>query len=361
MGTVKLLDCTLRDGGYINDWKFGKAAISGILKKLEATGAEILELGFLRDEPYAEDRTVFNSMDQVKNLIEKKKAGIQYAVMAEVANPFPLEMLEPADSESADIIRVIVWKTKLTADGEKIDALREGFEYCKGVVEKGYRLCVQPARVDQYSDEEFSALIRQFSQLNPMAIYVVDSWGTQNAEELLHYMRIADQLMPASVALGYHGHNNMMQALSVAQAMLKEGFARDIMIDASIYGIGRGAGNLNLELIGQYLNDQYEKCYEIVPMLAVYESDIQPIYQMEPWGYSVPFLLTAFYNCNPNYARYLGNTLQLDVDCICYILSKLSAKERTIYRKETADFYLAAYRSESVAAQELKTGVQNHE
>ena len=163
MNEIKLLDCTLRDGGYINDWRFGQDAISDMTRKLEATHVDVLELGFLKDEPYQEYRTVFNSMDQVKALIGEKKPGVAYAVMCEVVNPLPLSMLAPADQDSADIIRVIVWKTKHDKDGNVVDALQEGFAYCKGIVEKGYKLCVQPARVDQYSDEEFIAMVQQFS------------------------------------------------------------------------------------------------------------------------------------------------------------------------------------------------------
>lgn len=333
MGEIKLLDCTLRDGGYINDWRFGEEAIPDIIEALGFTNVDILEIGFLKDEPYQRDRTVFNSMEQVKALIPKKKPGIEYAVMCEVVNPLPLEMLAPADRESADIIRVIVWKSKRDANGNEVDALQDGYDYCKGIVERGYKLCVQPARVNQYSDEEFVSMVERFSTLNPMAIYVVDSWGTENAESLLHYMHLADDNMPAKIALGYHGHNNMMQALGVAQAMLKENFTRDVMIDASVYGIGRGAGNLNLELIAKYLNEEYQTEYDILPMLKVYEKNIVEIYQKEAWGFSIPYLLTAKYNCNPNYARYLETELKLGVEDIQRILSELPETDRIIFRK----------------------------
>jgi len=336
MPRVNLLDCTLRDGGYINDWRFGRKAIEDITEKLASTNVDVLEVGFLKNEPYDEDRTVFNSMEQVKKLINPKKSGIQYAVMCEVVTPLPLDMLDPADEESADIIRVIVWKTKHDKDGNVVDALQEGYEYCKGIVEKGYKLCVQPARVDQYTDEEFVAMVRQFRQLNPMAIYVVDSWGTQNPENLLHYMHLAHENMPENIMLGYHGHNNMMQALSAAQAMLKEGFERDIMIDASVYGIGRGAGNLNLEIFAKYLNEEHGKHYEIAPMMEVYDNYIAAIYQQEQWGYSIPYFLTAKYNCNPNYASFYAHKMQMSNTKIEAALKSMNATERIIFNRNRA-------------------------
>lgn len=343
MGEIYLLDCTLRDGGYINDWDFGEDVLSGILAGVERTGVEVMELGFLKNEPHKEGRAVFNTMAQVKEFIKKKKSGLQYAVMSELVNPVPLDRLERADGGGADIIRMILWKTKRLPDGRVVDALDEGYEYCRGIVERGYRLCVQPVRVNQYSDEEFITIIRRFSVLEPMAFYVVDSWGTQNGEGVLHYMRLADQHLPEKTVLGYHGHNNMMQALSVSQAALKEGFKRTLMIDASVYGIGRGAGNLNLELIAKYLNEQYGKHYDLTAMLEIYEKYIKEIYRRETWGYSIPYFLTASYNCNPNYARYLGSELKLEADCIRYVLTHLPPEGRIIYSKSEADFYIKEY------------------
>lgn len=344
MNEIRLLDCTLRDGGYINDWRFGEQAITDIIHGIEQSDPEIIELGFLRDSPYEKDRVIFNTMDQLKALIGKKKSGIKYAVMAAVADHYPLELLTPADPDSVDLIRVIIWKTQ-RKDGKTVDALDEGYEFCKGIVERGYPLCVQPARVNQYSDDEFVAMVRRFSELTPYGLYVVDSWGTQTSEEMLHYMHLADKNMPAECALGYHGHNNMMQAQSIAQAMLWEHFDRDLMIDASVYGIGRGAGNLNLELIETYLNSQWGKHYDVLPVLDLYERYVKDIYKIEPWGYSVPFFLTACYNGNPNFARYLGNQLHLGADEIRYILSHLTETDRIMYNKATADQLLEEYRS----------------
>lgn len=337
MDRITLLDCTLRDGGYINDWRFGKEAIVDIIDKLEDAKVDILELGFMKNEPYLEDRTVFNSMAQVKRIIGKKQKGIQYAVMAEVVNPMPLEKIDSADDEGPDIFRVIVWKTKHNEKGEVVDALQEGYEYCKGIVEKGYKLCVQPARVDQYSDEEFVAMIQLFQQLDPYAIYVVDSWGTRNPEELLHYMHLADDNMKPGIALGYHGHNNMMQALSGAQMMLAENFNRNVMIDASVYGIGRGAGNLNSEIIAKYLNERYGKAYVTEPMVQIYDKYIKQIYEVEQWGYSVPYYLTAKYNCNPNYVRHFQKIGIYDNGEIEQILSQLDEKSRIMFSASKVD------------------------
>ena len=293
---IKLLDCTLRDGGYVNDWRFGKDAIVDIKENLELSGVDIIELGFLRDEKKNPDRTIFNDIKSVKKLIDEKLPNREYAVMAEVSNPFPLDKLEPYSEGAPEIIRVIVWKRML----------KEGYEYCKGIVEKGYKLCVQPARVSQYTDEEFVDMIKMFNELNPMAIYVVDSWGTMYKDELLHYLKLADENLKDGVSVGYHGHNNMMQAFDVAQAFCEQDLKRDLIIDASVYGIGRGAGNLNTELFAKWANEKLGKIYNIEPIIGIYNGYIKWIYDhYEKWGYSIPYLITAKYNAKPASAATL--------------------------------------------------------
>lgn len=324
--SLKFLDCTLRDGGYINDWRFGKKAIYDIREKLDEANVDIVEIGFIKDEPYDEDRTVFNDIEQVKKIVGKKKKDVLYAVMAEVVSPLPLDKLVPADKDGPDVIRVIVWKRML----------QEGFEYCKGIVEKGYKLCVQPARVSQYSDEEFINMIRLFNQLNPMAIYVVDSWGTMYKDELLHYLALAHQNLKPGIAVGYHGHNNMMQAFDVACAFAEQDIDRDMIIDASVYGIGRGAGNLNSEIFAKWLNEKYGKTYDLDAFIYINDKYISEIYEQEQWGYSIPFFVTAKYNCNPNYANYYVKK-GLSGSEIEKCVSALSPDERIIFTSEKAD------------------------
>lgn len=342
---IKLLDCTLRDGGYINNWDFGHAPIVDMIDKLEKTKVDILEIGFLKNEPYNEARTVFNEMNQISALIPEKKAGMEYAAMIEVVNPIPLEMVAPRTEDSVDIIRVIVWKTKHDENGQVVDALQEGYEYCKGIVEKGYKLCVQPARVDQYSDEEFVNMLNLFQQLDPLAIYVVDSWGTQSAKDILHYMELADKTIKKEIAIGYHGHNNLMQAYGNAISFIENGIDRDLIVDASVYGIGRGAGNLNLELFAKYLNDYHNKNYVISPMNSVYDLYIKSIYEEHKWGYSIPYYLTAQYNCNPNYGEYYDLEKHLDTAEIEAILASLTPDDKVMYSKKKADDYIEKIRN----------------
>ncbi len=340
MADIKLLDCTLRDGGYVNEWEFGEAIIQDVLDKMLKTGVDIIEVGFIRDVEYNSNKAVFPNISTLDKMMDSNniaKGSSKLALMAEIDRPIPLEKIEPASQTGVDIIRVIVWKSKHTPDGKVVDALQESYEYCKGIVEKGYQLCIQPNRTDQYSDEEFVNMLRLFEKLNPYALYVVDSWGTMYSNQILHYMEIADRILSGSIAIGFHGHNNLMQAFSTAEKIIERNYEREIILDASIVGIGRGAGNLNLELVARYLNHVKGYNYCLEPMYEVYDLYIKKMEEIYKWGSTPAYMISAIHNANPNYASDYSTCLTLhQMDCA---YRSMKGDEKILYSKERANQY----------------------
>lgn len=340
MGKVKLLDCTLRDGGYVNNWNFGYEEISDVLKNMFCTGVDIIEAGFVRDVEYDNNKAIFSDLRLVNDIIKDNsinKNGSELAVMAEIAHPIPLDKIVDAKDTACDIFRVIVWKSKHDEQGNTVDMLQESFDYCRAIVEKGYKLCVQPNRTDQYSDDEFEEMLRLFAQLNPYAIYVVDSWGTMYSSQVMHYIEIADRILPLNIAVGFHGHNNMMQVFGTAEKIIERGFERDIIIDASVDGIGRGAGNLNLELIAQFMNRCYGKEYILEPIYHVYDKLVKALSKKYDWGSSFPYFLSAVNNVNPNYAaRYARD---LTIDQMHSLYDVMTREDAVLYTDELAEKY----------------------
>ncbi len=321
MERIRILDGTLRDGGYINNWEFGRKNISFIVRQLERTNTEIIELGFMRDEKYDPDRTVFSCMEDVCGLIQKKKNGVQYAVFIEMANYYPIEKLPKKEDTGVDIIRYGFW-------GRKLD---EAYEYAKQVTNLGYDLFIQPTRAEQYTPEMFRDMVRRFAGLSPKAIYIVDTFGLLTKDDVEMYARIANNNMPREVALGYHAHNNMQQAFSNAVHLAEMEIDRPLMIDCSIFGIGRGAGNLCTEIWMRYLNEKRaDLFYDVFPCYQVFDSCLKEIYKKTPWGYSMAYLLTAAYGCNPNYAKYFLDH-NFPVAKMDALLRGLSEKERYIF------------------------------
>ena len=192
MSKISILDCTLRDGGYVNNWTFGKDAITGITKGLEEAGVEIFELGFLRNEPKNVDRTAFSTINDVNELIKVKKPNTLYTAMVEAFNPYNLGNLTTYVEGGVDIIRVCIWKRLMD----------EHLDYAKQIIDKGYTINIQPSRVEQYNQEEFIELIKRSNDLHPFAFYIVDTWGTQSSSQIQQYAELAEKYLDKDIRIG---------------------------------------------------------------------------------------------------------------------------------------------------------------
>ncbi len=293
MSKINVLDCTLRDGGYVNDWQFGDANAKHIVELLSRTGIDYVEVGFIKLCDYQNDKIQFNEMSQVADLF--KPTTQKLSLIVEVGYGYPIEKFPDHSEKTADLVRVIMWKRML----------KEGYDYCKALIEKGYEVGVQATRTEQYSDSEFADFVDMFSELNPKGIYIVDTFGLLDKPNLLRYAEIADAHLGNGICLGYHAHDNMGQSFSNALAMLEHKWEHDVMLDASVMGMGRGAGNLCLELLLKYLNDYYEGKYSLSEIYEIAGTYLQPIFKQTPWGYSIPYHLSAVNKRNPTYVGYM--------------------------------------------------------
>lgn len=333
MGKISVLDCTLRDGGYINDWRFGQAAIRGICQKIVQARVEYFEIGFLKDCDYDPDVAIFSSMDQIAAMIAPKHPDTCYVGMVDMGNPLPLEKLGKRTETGLDGVRVIFKK----------DKIEQGYEYCKGLLELGYIVSAQIVATSSYSDIELIEVTQKYAQLQIDALSIVDTFGLIKRKDFLRMVSILDHNMPKRIALAYHSHNNLQQAMSNASALVEENLERDIIIDACVFGMGRGAGNLNLELFLGYLNEGYGKQYRIEPLLEVIDEYLNDIYEKQFWGYSLPFYLSAANGCHPNYAKYFAQKGTLSVKGFRELLLTIPEAEREVYSADKAEQFYQEY------------------
>ena len=330
MGNVKVLDCTLRDGGDVNNWEFGENNIQNICEKLEQTNVDIIELGFMRDVNYDPNKSLFRTIEQANHVIRSQKENIIYSALVEMANPYPLELLEQKKEGGVELLRYSFWKR----------CIDEAYEYASKIREKGYQLGVQPTRVEQYSDEEFGLMCRRFSALKPFAIYIVDTFGLLTKEQLIRYARIADENVGDGIRVGYHSHNNMQQAFSNATTFIEMGLQHDVVIDASIYGMGRGAGNLNLEMICNYLNAITPHRFAETPIYQAWDDCLHEIYSRLPWGYSLEYFIAAANQCNPNYPYYYKKQYpKMSVEQLKRIFDLITGEDKYLYSEAKAEAY----------------------
>ena len=297
MCKVKLLDCTLRDGGYLNDWRFGEDDIKYTIEHLVKAKMDIVEIGFLRDEEYISGRAVFRDIMKASEYLDlyNNKNRPLFSLMVEQFNPYPTKKLPYRDKTNIDAIRIIIWKRLIP----------EAVEYAKKFRDKGYQVCIQPERVNQYTIDEFKSMIETVSLIDPMGIYIVDSNGFLCKNDLLTYLKAAHDVMNPSISLGYHGHNNLLETVGTAESLVELGLDRKIIIDGSILGMGRSSGNLPIELFAKYMNDNWNGEYGILDLVEIYDRCIEKHYRNKPWGYSMQTFVTSALKANPNYAEIL--------------------------------------------------------
>ena len=245
MSRVRVLDCTLRDGGYCNDCHFGLANSRYLVDCLVQAGVDIIECGFLtQKKPYEEDYTRFNTLEQAARLLPQDRAGKLFVALLDYGT-YDVEDLPPWDGSSLDGIRVTFHKE------DRDPAL----EAARRIQEKGYKVFLQPMVALSYTDQEYLELIEKANQLRPYAFYLVDSFGTMKRKDMLRFFYLIEHNLAEGIQVGFHSHNNLQLAYANAQTLVELGSSRPLLIDASIQGMGRGAGNLNTELFLEHLND----------------------------------------------------------------------------------------------------------
>lgn len=342
MDRVIALDCTLRDGGYCNKWRFKKKNIAKIISGLIAANVEVIECGFLTNRiSYDPDVSKFSDISQLDIIVPHHVTGTQFVLMANYGE-YDFESLPLRENSCIDGIRLAFHKNK------RYDALKA----CEIIKRKGYLVFMQPMVTMLYSDDEFIELVDMANELEPYAFYLVDSFGMMNKKAVLHYWTIIEKRLERNILIGFHAHNNLQLAYSNALCLLEKESIHGLIIDSSIYGMGRGAGNLNSELFLTELNNDYEKHYEIKPILKVMDDVINRFYEETPWGYSLPNYLSATHMIHPNYAGYLSSKKTLTVEDIDEIFSMITPDKGSEFdEKYVSDLYVK-YMSAGVARNE---------
>lgn len=328
---IKVLDCTLRDGGYINDWNFGEKSIRRMINLLTDAEVDIIECGFLSNkQEYDSEKSVFDTIDRFVKFIPQNKRKSKYVCMVNYGE-YTVEDIPQYDGTSVDGIRVAFHK-------EDVEGV---IDFCRKISKKGYMLFIQPMVTINYSDMELLKLIEAFNEIKPYAFYMADSFGVMKKNDLLRMFYLIDKNLDSGIYIGYHSHNNLQLAYSNAQALVEVNTQRKRIIDSSVFGMGRGAGNLNSELFVQYLNDTVRTNYKVYPLLQMIDEILNKIYSVHYWGYSLPHYLSSTCNCHPNYASYLVDKNTLTVKSISEILAAITMEKKNCCdKKYIEDLYL---------------------
>ena len=303
---IRLLDCTLRDGGYCNNWTFGKKNIHKIINGLLESNLDIIEVGYISQrEEFNIERTQYTSFEQVGQFIPVNREGRIFVGMINYGE-YNIDDIPKYDGSSVEGIRVTFHKK------ERVEAL----EFCSRLKEKGYKVFVQGMVSLSYTDDEFLDLIKRVNLFKPYAFYIVDSFGMMKGKDMKRLFYTVEHNLSHDIFIGFHSHNNMQLAYSNCLNLASIETNRSIIIDASVYGMGRGAGNLNTELFIQYLNENHNGNYKLKPLLTIIDEILDDFHKENYWGYNLPNYISAKNNAHPNYAGFLVDKNTLTVEDI---------------------------------------------
>lgn len=354
MREIKLLDCTLRDGGYLNDWNFGHANLISTFERLVNAGVDIIELGFLDERrEFDINRSIMPStecMNKTYGTVDKKSSMVVGMIDYGTCS---INQLEPCDRSYLDGIRVIFKK----------HLMHEAMEFCRQVKELGYNVFSQMVSITSYTDEELKEFIALANAVKPYAVSMVDTYGLLYKDNFLHYFEALNEGLNEEISLGYHSHNNFQLAYSNCMEMLRKQTKRSMLVDATLYGMGKSAGNAPIELLAMHMNEHYGKNYDISQLLEAIDGNIMKFYKETPWGYNLFFYLAAANGCHPNYVQYLLNKHSLSIKSVNCILEQIESDKKLMYSEEYIDSLYYQYQkkecNDDIDRIELKNRFEN--
>lgn len=335
---IMLLDCTLRDGGYVNNWEWGFQTARQIIRALTKAKIDVVEVGFLRNvEKYDPNVTVCNHIEELNRLLPENTGNTIYSGMAMRSN-YDIKKLSPYSGKGIEMIRI-------TAHDYDIS---EGMEFAQEVKDKGYKLSINPINIMGYSDDRILWILEQVNKIHPYQFSIVDTFGSMKRRDLDRIASLVDNNIDRDIRVALHLHENMSLACLLSQNYVDEHLQRPIAVDGSLMGMGRIPGNLPIELIADYLNDYTGSNYDIDYLMDAIQDYIAPIKGQPEWGYTPAYFLSARYNLHRNYAEHYLKKGDLTHRDINHILSRFDPQKKTAFDANYADQLYSEYKNNTI-------------
>ena len=338
MKAISILDCTLRDGGCVNEFNFGTENIKNLLEAQEEANIDIIECGYIDEENGAQaGKTKFCDELVIRdNFLRTKKRGIEYVAMIDYGK-YDVHNLSIRTQDGIDGIRLAFHKENINA----------AIKNAKTILSKGYNLYIQPMVTMRYADDEILSLIGKVNREIPdtKAFYIVDSFGEMRADDVSRIFSLVDHNLNMNISIGFHSHNNLQLSYSNAVSILHSSLRpkRSLIFDASIMGMGKGAGNLNTEIFAEHLNKYYGGNYKIEPLMRVVDNILLRIYEEFRWGYSVEYFLSSICGCTPSYANYFYSKHIMSVEQLKEIMQNILPEKKYSFDKTYAEKLYAEF------------------
>lgn len=332
--SIQVLDCTLRDGGYVNDWKFDHETARNIINSIYSSGVRYIEIGILGKGDAGGRSTKFPTFEAMEPLLIERKSDCHYAVMINQAEA--QKFIIPYKSEkTVDMIRLAYFKKEL----------KEALAFAVELKEKGYLVFLQAMATFMYSDVELKSMLNEVNDIKPTAFYMVDSFGNMYPDDIEELQYTILRVLSPEIQFGFHAHNNMQMAFTNAIKFMSAKTDRTLFVDGSIFGMGRGAGNVPIELIMDYLNRKTTQ-FEVSYILKAFQDYLKPIFDQYYWGYAHSYFLTAAKDMNSVYSWYFRSKGITDVLMLEKALSAIPNECKYTLMREEADKILTTIQEE---------------
>jgi 4-hydroxy 2-oxovalerate aldolase len=286
-----VLDCTIRDGGLMNNHKFDDQVVKTVYTACVEAGIDYMELGYKASRkivvPGEHGAWKYCTEEDMRRIVGENPTSLKLTVMADAERTDYHEDILPKSQSVIDMVRVATY----------ISQIPTALEMVKDAHDKGYETTVNLMAVSTVPEYALNEGLELLARSETKAIYVVDSFGTLYSEQVAHLVRKYLQYCKAAgKEVGMHAHNN-----------LQLGFANTIeaivlganMLDATMAGLGRGAGNCPMELLIGFLHNPK---YNLLPVLRCVQDTIEPLRAKLMWGFDLPYMLTGFLNEHPRAA-----------------------------------------------------------
>ncbi|MEJ2691021.1 MAG: aldolase catalytic domain-containing protein [Deltaproteobacteria bacterium] len=285
---IKVIDCTVRDGGLMNKWQFDDKFVRNVYQSLTKAGVDYMEIGYLSSES-AFNRKEFGpwrfcAEQDLKRIIGKEEKKIKLSAMADIGR-IEHDDIPPKSESSLDMVRVACYV-------HQIDAAIALATHCQ---EKGYETTINLMAVSTVGLRDLNEALEDLNKSKVPIIYLVDSFGAFYSEDIDTLAGKYFERLPGKT-IGIHCHNNQQLAFANTIAAIINGVN---YLDATLYGIGRGAGNCPLELLLSFLKNPK---FNTRPLVQCIEEEILPLTKKIDWGYSVPYMVTGVLNQHPRTA-----------------------------------------------------------
>jgi len=285
---IKVIDCTIRDGGLMNKWQFSDEFVKAVYNGLVEAGVDYMEIGYLSSESaFSRDEVgpwKFCDNKDLKRIVGNNKTNLKLSAMADIGR-IDLDDIPLAKDSLLDMIRVACYAHQV----DKAVALAE---HC---MDKGYETTINLMAVSKVNETDLDEALADIAKSRVPIFYIVDSFGSLYSEQIEHLARKYKKAMPDKI-IGIHAHNNMQLAMSNTITSIVEDCN---YLDATILGMGRGAGNCPLEVLIAFLKNPK---YRLLPILDVIQNYVGPLQKEIDWGYHIPYLITGALNEHPRSA-----------------------------------------------------------